>query len=27
MNGENFYVRDGVVIIPKGSIIPDGGVI
>jgi glucose-1-phosphate adenylyltransferase len=27
MDGENFYVRDGVVIIPKGSIIPDGGVI
>jgi len=27
MDGQNFYVRDGVVIIPKGSIIPDGGVI
>jgi hypothetical protein len=27
MDGKNFYVRDGVVIIPKGSIISDGGVI
>jgi len=27
MDGENFYVRDGVVIIPKGSTISDGTVI
>jgi glucose-1-phosphate adenylyltransferase len=27
MDGQNFYVRDGVVIIPKGSTIPDGTVI
>jgi glucose-1-phosphate adenylyltransferase len=26
-DGKNFYVRDGVVIIPKGSMIPDGTVI
>jgi len=24
MDGENFYVRDGIVIIPKGAVIPDG---
>jgi len=27
MDGPNFYVRDGVVVIPKGSTIPDGTVI
>ena len=27
MDGENFYVRDGIVIIPKGSTISDGSVI
>ena len=27
MDGKSFYVRDGVVIIPKGSTIPDGSVI
>jgi len=27
MDGGSFYVRDGVVIIPKGSMIPDGTVI
>jgi glucose-1-phosphate adenylyltransferase len=27
MDGENFYVRDGVVIIPKGSTISNGTVI
>jgi len=27
MDGKNFYVRDGVVIIPKGSTISDGTVI
>jgi glucose-1-phosphate adenylyltransferase len=27
MDGDNFYVRDGIVIIPKGSTIPDGAVI
>ena len=27
VDGKNFYVRDGVVIIPKGSTIPDGSVI
>jgi glucose-1-phosphate adenylyltransferase len=24
MDGENFYIRDGIVVIPKGAIIPDG---
>jgi glucose-1-phosphate adenylyltransferase len=27
MDGSNFYVRDGVVIIPKGAVVPDGAVI
>jgi len=27
MDGPNFYVRDGVVIIPKGAVVPDGAVI
>ena len=27
MDSLNFYVRDGVVVIPKGSTIPDGTVI
>jgi hypothetical protein len=27
MDGPNFYVRDGIVIIPKGATIPDGTVI
>lgn len=26
-DGENYYIRDGIVIIPKGAIIPDGTVI
>jgi len=27
MDGPNFYVRDGIVIIPKGAVVPDGTVI
>ena len=27
MDGPNFYVRDGIVIIPKGAVVPDGAVI
>jgi glucose-1-phosphate adenylyltransferase len=27
LDGENYYVRDGVVIIPKGAVVPDGAVI
>ena len=27
MDGPNFYVRDGIVIIPKGAVVPDGSVI
>jgi glucose-1-phosphate adenylyltransferase len=27
MDGANFYVRDGIVIIPKGAVVPDGAVI
>ena len=27
MDGPNFYVRDGIIIIPKGATIPDGTVI
>lgn len=27
VDGDNFYVRDGIVIIPKGAVIPDGTVI
>jgi len=27
MDGPNFYVRDGIVIIPKGATVPDGTVI
>ena len=27
MDGVNFYVRDGIVIIPKGAVVPDGSVI
>jgi glucose-1-phosphate adenylyltransferase len=26
-NGDNFYVRDGIVVVPKGAVIPDGTVI
>ena len=27
MDGPNFYVRDGIVVIPKGAVVPDGTVI
>jgi len=27
MDGPNYYVRDGIVIIPKGAVVPDGSVI
>ena len=27
MDGPNFYVRDGIVIVPKGAVVPDGTVI
>ena len=26
-DGENFYIRDGIVIIPKEAVVPDGTVI
>jgi glucose-1-phosphate adenylyltransferase len=24
MDGHNFYIRDGVVVVPKGTVIPSG---
>jgi glucose-1-phosphate adenylyltransferase len=27
MDGPNFYVRDGIVVIPKGAVVPDSTVI
>jgi glucose-1-phosphate adenylyltransferase len=27
LDGRNFYVRDGIVVIPKNAVIPDGTII
>ena len=27
MDGEGYHIRDGIVIVPKGGVIPDGAVI
>jgi glucose-1-phosphate adenylyltransferase len=27
VDGDNFYVRDGIVVIPKNAVVPDGTVI